>query len=156
MDHLLNQGAESPAQGQVMLLSPLVRPRAWGWSMLSYYALRPFVTGIARRFSENSNDPDFLAFLQVDPLQPQRLPTAWVGALSRWIKRLEAAPRSSRQPLIVQGDADMTVDWQHNLQVIRGKFAAPELLMLPDARHHLANEIPLYRDQYFAFLTQHL
>ncbi|WP_248765540.1 phospholipase BipL [Pseudomonas protegens] len=156
MDHLLNQGAESPAQGQVMLLSPLVRPRAWGWSMLSYYALRPFVTGIARRFSENSNDPDFLAFLQVDPLQPQRLPTAWVGALSRWIKRLEAAPRSSRQPLIVQGDADMTVDWQHNLQVIRGKFAAPEVLMLPDARHHLANEIPLYRDQYFAFLTQHV
>ncbi|WP_300246822.1 alpha/beta hydrolase [Pseudomonas sp.] len=156
MDHLLNQGAESPAQGQVVLLSPLVRPRAWGWSMLSYYLLRPFVSGIARRFSENSNDPDFLAFLQSDPLQPQRLPTAWVGALARWIKRLEAAPRSSRQPLIVQGQADMTVDWEHNLQVIRGKFTAPEVLMLPEARHHLANEIPLYRDQYFAFLTQHV
>ncbi|MGC5699391.1 alpha/beta hydrolase [Pseudomonas sp. NFXW11] len=156
IDHLLNQGADSPAQGQVLLLSPLVRPRAWGWSLLSYYLLRPFVKGIARRFSENSNDADFLAFLQADPLQPQRLPTAWVGALARWIKRLEAAPQSSRQPLIVQGQADMTVDWEHNLQVIRSKFATPEILLLPQARHHLANEIPLYRDQYFAFLTRHL
>ncbi|AZC21406.1 MULTISPECIES: alpha/beta hydrolase [Pseudomonas] len=156
IDHLLHQGAQSPAQGQVILLSPLVRPRAWGWSLLSYYLLRPFVSGIARRFSENSNDHDFLAFLQADPLQPQRLPTAWVGALARWIKRLEAAPRSDRQPVIVQGQADMTVDWQHNLQVIRSKFSAPEVLMLPEARHHLANEVPLYRDQYFAFLTRHV
>ncbi len=30
VDHVLNQGAQSPAQGQVILLSPLVRPRAWG------------------------------------------------------------------------------------------------------------------------------
>jgi hypothetical protein len=52
-------GASSPAQGQVILLAPLVRPRAWGWSKFSYYLLKPFVKGIARRFSENSNDPNF-------------------------------------------------------------------------------------------------
>ena len=28
IDHVLNEGANSPAQGQVILLSPLVRPRA--------------------------------------------------------------------------------------------------------------------------------
>jgi len=156
IDHLLNQGAQSPAQGQVILLSPLVRPRAWGWSKLSYYMLRPFVKGIARRFSENSTDPDFLPFLQRDPLQPLRLPTAWVGALAQWIKRIELAPRSSRQPLIVQGQADMTVDWQHNLQVIRQKFQQPQVLMLPEARHHLANEAAGIRQEYFAFLNQHL
>ncbi|AUF99108.1 alpha/beta hydrolase [Pseudomonas sp. 09C 129] len=156
IDHLLNQGAQSPAQGQVILLSPLVRPRAWGWSKLSYYMLRPFVKGIARRFSENSTDPDFLPFLQRDPLQPLRLPTAWVGALAQWIKRIELAPRSSRQPLIVQGQADMTVDWQHNLQVIRQKFQQPQVLMLPEARHHLANEAACIRQEYFAFLNQHL
>jgi alpha-beta hydrolase superfamily lysophospholipase len=156
IDHLLNQGAQSPAQGQVILLSPLVRPRAWGWSKLSYYMLRPFVKGIARRFSENSTDPDFLPFLQRDPLQPLRLPTAWVGALAQWIKRIELAPRSSRQPLIVQGQADMTVDWQHNLQVIRQKFQQPQVLMLPEARHHLANEAAHIRQEYFAFLNQHL
>lgn len=93
VDHVLNHGENSPAQGQLILLSPLVRPRAWGWSQLSYYLLRPFVRGIARRFSENSNDPDFLPFLLADPLQPKRLPTAWVGALSRWINRVEYAKK---------------------------------------------------------------
>lgn len=156
IDHLLAQGEQSPARGQVILLSPLVRPRAWGWSKLSYYALRPFVTGIARRFSENSNDPDFLPFLQTDPLQPVRLPTAWVGALGKWIKRIEQAPGCNRQPLIVQGQADMTVDWQYNLRVIREKFRQPQVLMLPEARHHLANESLAIRRAYFDFLDQHL
>jgi alpha-beta hydrolase superfamily lysophospholipase len=156
IDHVLNAGSQSPAQGQVILLSPLVRPRAWGWSQLSYHLLRPFVKGIARRFSENSNDPDFLPFLQADPLQPLRLPTAWVGALARWVKRIEAAPHSLRRPLIVQGQADMTVDWQHNLGVLRAKFDRPQVLMLPEARHHLANETLALRAEYFGFLTKRI
>ena len=153
VDHLLNHGADSPAQGKTFLLSPLVRPRAWGWSQVSYYLLRPFVKGIARRFSENTHDPAFKPFLEADPLQPRQLPTAWVGALARWIKRIEAAPRSTRRPVIVQGEEDMTVDWQHNLQVLRGKFDQPEVLMLPRGRHHLANEIPEIREVYFKYLT---
>ncbi|WP_433737696.1 alpha/beta hydrolase [Pseudomonas putida] len=156
IDHVLNAGASSPAQGQVILLAPLVRPRAWGWSQLSFYLLRPFVKAIDRRFSENSNDPDFLPFLQADPLQPLRLPTAWVGALARWIKRVEAAPASSRRPLIVQGQADMTVDWQHNLEVLRAKFDRPQVLMLPEARHHLANEAPVLRGEFFGFLSKRI
>ena len=156
IDHLLSHGTDSPAQGQTILLSPLVRPRAWGWSQFSYYLLKPFVKGIARRFSENSSDPDFLPFLQADPLQPLRLPTAWVGALSRWIKRIEAAPRSTRRPLIVQGQADMTVDWEHNLEVLRSKFDQPQVLMLPHARHHLANETLALREGYFGFLANRM
>ena len=156
VDHLLSHVADSPAQGKVFLLSPLVRPRAWGWSQVSYYLLRPFVKGIARRFSDNTNDPAFRPFLEADPLQPRQLPTAWVGALARWIKRIEAAPRSSRRLVIVQGEEDMTVDWQHNLQVLRGQFDQPEVLMLPRGRHHLANEIPEIREEYFRYLTDHL
>ncbi|SEM82900.1 Lysophospholipase, alpha-beta hydrolase superfamily [Pseudomonas sp. ok272] len=156
VDHVLNHGADSPAQGQVILLSPLVRPRAWGWSHLSYYLLRPFVKGIARRFSENSNDPAFLPFLLADGLQPQRLPTAWVGALARWIKRIEAAPRSPRRPLIIQGQSDMTVDWQHNLAVLEGKFDRPQVLKLPLARHHLANETLALRQEIFGFLSRRI
>lgn len=154
IDHLLNHGVESPAQGQVILLAPLVRPRAWGWSKLSYYVLNPFVTGIARRFSENSNAPAFLPFLLADPLQPRRLPTAWVGALARWIKRIESAPSSLRSPIIIQGEADMTVDWRHNLAVLNAKFSQPRILMLGEARHHLANEIPELRTQYLNFVEQ--
>lgn len=156
VDHLLYSGERSPVDGQVILLAPLVRPRSWRWSKLSYRVLRHFVNGIERRFSENSNDPAFLPFLQADPLQPRRLPTAWVGALMAWVKRIEAAPRSARRPLIVQGEADGTVDWPYNLKVLKAKFAEPQILMLPEARHHLANELPAIRQRYFDFIDQRL
>ena len=156
IDHLLNHGNDSPAQGQAILLAPLVRPRAWGWSKLSYYLLKPFVKDIARRFSDNSNAPAFLPFLLADPLQPQRLPTAWVGALARWISRIESAPRSTRSPMIIQGEADMTVDWSHNLAVLNEKFTQPQILMLHTARHHLANELPELRERYFEFVQQRM
>ncbi|KAB5618121.1 alpha/beta hydrolase [Pseudomonas putida] len=156
VDHLLHCGEQSPADGQVILLAPLVRPRAWHWSKLSYRVLRHFVDGIERRFSANTNDPAFLAFLEADPLQPRRLPTAWVGALMAWIKRIEAAPHSRRRPLIVQGEADGTVDWPYNLRVLKEKFAEPQILLLPEARHHLANELPGIRQRYFTFLDQRL
>ncbi|WP_054913342.1 alpha/beta hydrolase [Pseudomonas sp. NBRC 111127] len=156
VDHLLHQGAHSPVDGQVILLAPLVRPCAWRWSKFSYRVLRHFVNGIDRRFSENTNDPAFLPFLQADPLQPRRLPTAWVGALIAWVKRIEAAPKSTRRPLIVQGEADGTVDWPYNLEVLKAKFAEPQILMLPDARHHLANELPGIRQRYFDFIDQRL
>lgn len=155
IDHLLRQGDQSPAQGQVILMAPLVRPKDWHWSKFSYYLLRPFVKGIERRFSENSTDPDFLPFLQADPLQPRRLPTAWVGALARWIPRIEAASPSTRCPLVIQGQADKTVDWKHNLEVVKAKFNQPKMLLMPEARHHLANESAQIRDHYFAFLDEH-
>lgn len=156
IDHALHQAQRSPIDGQLMLLAPLVRPRAWGWSRLSYHALRPFVDGIARRFSENSNDPAFLAFLQADPLQPLRLPTAWVGALVQWVKRIEAAPGCERSPLIVQGEQDMTVDWRYNLKVLERKFRQPEILRLPQGRHHLANETTRIREHYLSHLRERL
>jgi alpha-beta hydrolase superfamily lysophospholipase len=156
IDHLLNHGDESPAQGQSILLAPLVRPRGWAWSKVSYYLLRAFVKGIDRRFSENSNAPAFLPFLMADPLQPRRLPTVWVGALAKWIERIENAPRSPRSPLIVQGESDMTVDWSHNLAVLNDKFDHPQIFMLHEARHHLANELPELRERFFGFLTQRM
>lgn len=155
VDHLLNS-AHSPVDGHTILLAPLVRPRAWGWLQLSYHALRPFVGSIARRFSENTNDPTFLPFLEADPLQPRRLPTAWVGALARWVRHIERSPASTRSPLIVQGEQDMTVDWRHNLAVLERKFAGPQLLRLPGARHHLANELPELRREYFDYLAPYL
>lgn len=156
IDHLLYHGARSPAQGQVLLMAPLVRPVAWGLSKLSYRLLKPFVNGIARRFSANSNDVDFLPFLQADPLQPRRLPTAWVGALVQWVRHIEAAPRSPRTVVIVQGDDDDTVDWRHNLKVLRGKFAEVQLLQVAGGKHHLVNEVLPIRTQCFKFFDKNL
>ncbi|WP_374439486.1 alpha/beta hydrolase [Pseudomonas panipatensis] len=156
LDYLLT-GAPRPELGRTLLLAPLVRPRAWAWSKLSYQLLKPFVGSIPRRFSDNSNDPEFLAFLRErDPLQPRTLPTAWVGALARWIPRIEAAPASAQGLLVVQGDADETVDWRHNLRVLEDKFERIDCLLLSGARHHLANESETLRQRYFQFLGERL
>ena len=156
LDYLLTDG-KRPELGQSILLAPLVRPRAWAWSKLSYRLLRPFVREIPRRFSENSSDATFIDFVHnLDPLQPRNLPTAWVGALAQWVPRIEAAPRSAHSPLIVQGEADLTVDWRHNLEVLQDKFSRPGILRLPEARHHLANENEALRRRYFDFLSERL
>jgi alpha-beta hydrolase superfamily lysophospholipase len=119
--------------------------------------MKRFVREVPRRFSVNSSDAAFIDFVHHhDPLQPRNLPTAWVGALSRWVPHIEAAPRSTRSPLIIQGGADMTVAWRHNLKVLQAKFAAPQVLMLETAGHHLANEAPALRQRYFTFLAEHL
>lgn len=157
LDHLLCGATLRPELGQTILLAPLVRPRAWGWSKLSYQLVRHFIPAIPRRFSVNSSDSDFISFVHNrDPLQPRVLPTAWVGALSRWVPRIEAAPSSVLAPLIIQGDADMTVDWRHNLAVLQDKFAAADVLLLPNAQHHLVNESEALREHYFGFLRERL
>ncbi|VXC95822.1 Lysophospholipase-like protein [Pseudomonas sp. 8Z] len=156
LDYLLSDGAR-PELGQSILLAPLVRPRSWAWSKFSYCMLSPFVREIPRRFSENSSDAAFIHFVHnLDPLQPRSLPTAWVGALKRWVPRIERATRSAHSPLIVQGEQDMTVDWQHNLEVLQDKFRQPSILRLPEARHHLANEDEALRRRYFDFLSERL
>lgn len=142
--------------GRLVMLAPLVRPRAWQQAWLLYQGLRPFVRKIRRRRSQNSGDAEFLSFLQQDPLQPGELPTAWVGALSRWIPRIEQAAPVGVTPLIIQGDADRTVDWQHNLQVLQDKFAEPRICLLEGAQHHLVNELETYRQQGFDFIAAHL
>ncbi|MCY1263636.1 2-succinyl-6-hydroxy-2,4-cyclohexadiene-1-carboxylate synthase [compost metagenome] len=156
LDYLLT-GAPRPDLGQTILLAPLVRPRAWGWSKFSYQVLRPFVGSIPRKFTANSNDAEFLDFLRErDPLQPRILPTAWVGALARWIPRIEAAAPTPQSVLVVQGDEDETVDWRYNLKVLEDKFERIDCLLLSGAKHHLANESETLRTRYFDFLSERL
>lgn len=155
VDYLLTQQPRSDL-GETILLAPLVRPRAWQQSKLLYQLVKPFRSSVPRRYSDNSHDRAFIEFVRHDPLQAHILPTAWVGALARWIPHIEHAKRSSCSPIIVQGQADMTVDWPHNLDVLDSKFSAPRVLLLPEARHHLANESKHLREQYFSFLSQQL
>ena len=141
---------------QLVMLAPLVRPRAWQQSKMLYHSLRPFVRQIPRRRSHNSGDESFLQFIHQDPLQPGVLPVAWVGALAHWIPRIEQAAPVAMTPIIVQGDADRTVDWQHNLDVLQNKFANPDICILPGAQHHLVNELEHYRQQGFEFIGRRL
>ena len=155
LDHVLHR--PDKALGRSILLAPLVRPRAWRRSQLSYQLLKPWVQQIPRRFSDNSSDHQFITFVRHhDPLQPKVLPTAWVGALGRWIKRIEKAQASQHHALIVQGEADQTVAWTHNLKVLKQKLPHADVLMLPTARHHLVNEVASIREHYLAFLGKAL
>ena len=156
IDYLL-LGAPSAQLGRAILLAPLVRPRAWWRSRLSYHLVRHFVSSIPRHFYANSSDAGFIDFVQRrDPLQARTLPVAWVGALERWIPRIEAAPATGLCPLVVQGDHDLTVDWRHNLEVLEAKFRQPSLYLLEGGRHHLANEAPALRKGYLDYLARHL
>ena len=155
LDYLL-RGNPAPEVGETVLLAPLVRPHAWRQGLWTYRLVKPFVRALPRRFSVNSGDPAFLDFLQQDGLQPRELPAQWVGALARWIPQLEAAAPSTRTPLVIQGEQDFTVDWRHNLGVLEAKFARPEVLRLPEARHHLVNETEALRQRYFRWLDERL
>ncbi|WP_462380697.1 alpha/beta hydrolase [Pseudomonas sp. Marseille-QA0892] len=156
VDHLL-RGDVRDEVGRSILLAPLVRPRAWVRSRLSYHALSPFVRELPRRFTVNSTDTAFIDFVHTrDPLQAKVLPSAWVGALARWIPQIESSAPSPRRPIVVQGDADLTVDWRYNLKVLKQKFDTPQTLLIPGARHHLANERRETRQQYLDFLKVQL
>ncbi|MEE4360552.1 MAG: alpha/beta hydrolase [Pseudomonadales bacterium] len=126
----------------VALLAPLVRPRAWGFGRVLLPLARPLLRSLPRAFYGNTRDPDFNRFQRdQDYLQPTALPVSWLGAMDRWLHGFSLHDRHGASPLVVQGTADRTVDWRHNLGVIRAKFEAPEILLLEGAEHNLMNEI---------------
>ena len=155
LDYLLH-GGERPELGETILLAPLVRPRAWGWSKLSYRLLSPFVDSIPRRFGELQRS----AVPRLPPRARSVAATHPADRLGRRADPLGAAHRAGAsacpEPLVVQGESDETVDWRHGLKVLREKFDEPRILLLEEARHHLANESEGLRRRYFDFLSDAL
>lgn len=134
---------------RVILLAPLVRPYRWPLNRLFYHLARPFVSERPRVFRANAENAEFVAFLRDrDPLQARTLPVRWVTAMVEWRRRFEAYPGSDIEPLIIQGQADTTVDWRYNMKVIERLFE-PRIFYIPEARHHLVNEAPEIRRQIF-------
>ena len=142
---------------QVILLAPLVRPHRWRAGRLLYLSLRHFVRQVPRRQSRNSHDRTFLQFLANDPLQSWSQPVDWVGALNRWIRRIEKVKTACPVPvLIIQGEKDSTVDWKHNMAVFKRLYQSCEILYLPKGQHHLANERADIRQTYMDWLAERL
>lgn len=131
-----------------VMLAPLVRPLGWRWGRLSHSLVKPFAHSIARTFTPNSTDLAFQHFLQRDPLQSRRLPLRWVTALRNWTGSLPAGDLGVGPVLVVQGDADRTVDWRYNLGFYQGLFPGSEVKLLPGAGHQLANEAEGLRRAY--------
>ena len=125
----------------VVLLAPLVRPAGWLGAKVLHSVMKPFVSRWKRAFATNSSDSRFLEFLKEhDPLQARAVHVDWVSALRQWVPHIEAARPVDFPVTVVQGEKDRTVDWPHNLRIIRNKFSSVAELLIPDGRHHLVNE----------------
>ena len=131
-----------------VLLAPLVRPAKWLRVSLTQAVAQRFVVSVPRTFASNSSDREFLAFVQRDPLQCRRISLRWVGALRRWLRDLQQHDLGVGPALIIQGDADTTVDWRYNVGVLQTMFPGSEVEYLRGAGHHLANESAAIRRDY--------
>ncbi|MEQ5834724.1 alpha/beta hydrolase [Marinobacter sp. NFXS9] len=142
IDYLLQNVPRGTAEFRhVVLLAPLVRPNGWIGAKILHSLVRPFMTSWRRMFSENSGNSRFLRFLREhDPLQARAVHVNWVTALRKWVPGIEAAKPVHYAVTVIQGEKDMTVDWQHNLRIIRNKFSSVTERRLPNGRHHLVNE----------------
>nr|WP_133004819.1 alpha/beta hydrolase [Marinobacter sp. JH2] len=143
IDYLLSNhhNQETSAFRKVVLLAPLVRPMGWLGAKVLHSAARPFLSRWRRAFGQNSSNTRFLKFLREhDPLQARAVHVDWVSALRQWVPHIESARPVDFPVTVVQGEKDLTVDWQHNLRIIRNKFSSVTERTIPDGRHHLVNE----------------
>jgi len=153
LEHLL-RGSEFD---KVALLAPLIRPIGWKSTRRWLPLVSLFVRQVPRKFRDNTHDSDFLHLVRErDPMQPKRLPLAWVKALARWIPRIEKAPACGDRVVIIQGEADTTVDWQYNLTVLHRLLPSAEVHLIPDVGHQLLNEDKERREEVLSQLTQSL
>lgn len=142
---------------KLVLSAPLIRPCHWSISRLKLHLVRLFIKQIPRTFTNNSRDKAFLNKAHNDPLTARILPTQWLLALDRWIKRIERSKTEiPRTPLIIQGTKDTTVDASHNIPVLQQLYKDTEILWLEGARHHLPNELRQTRDIYIDWIAEQL
>ncbi|MGH1372306.1 MAG: alpha/beta hydrolase [Cellvibrionaceae bacterium] len=145
----LNYLGSLPQQKEIeniALVAPLIRPKGWALAQWFFPLYKLFIKGPARNFTENSHDENFLNFIKhQDPLQTRITPTRWVNAMNEWIGVFDSFPVQARPLLIIQGDDDHTVDFEHNLPTIKEKFPNTRVKMIKEARHQLVNESETYR-----------
>ena len=144
-----------PFSGTV-LLAPLLRPAGWRRVFAAHALLHRFVVTVPRAFTRNSSDRSFLDFLRQDPLQPHRIQMNWVGALRRWLAELPLQDLGVGPALLVQGDADTTVDWRYNLPRYGKLFPGLRIELVPGAGHQLANESQPLRERYLKVVDRYL
>lgn len=142
---------------RAVLLAPLIRPKGYGAGRYVHNLVSPFTDYVKRGFAVNSHNRDFLHFLKnVDPLQSHFLSAKWVGALKGWIPEIESQAVSDFPLMVIQGLQDGTVEFEHNLFVLKQKFPRAEFVLLPAARHQLVNESSELREEIFANVMRRL
>ena len=141
IDRLIKEGDEDKTFDKIVLLAPLIRPKGWESIGHLHTAIKPFFKIWHRSFSTNSSDSSFVNFLQEhDPLQSKWMAVDWISALKEWVPKIENSQKQQRKMLIIQGTSDSTVEWRHNIQVLRRIFQELKIAYIDDGKHHLVNE----------------
>jgi len=141
IDRMIKEGEENKTFDKVVLLAPLIRPKGWESIGLIHTAIKPFFKIWHRSFSTNSSDLSFVKFLKEhDPLQSKWMAVDWISALKEWIPKIENGDQLQKKLLIIQGTSDGTVEWRHNIEVLKRLFQEIKIAYIEDGKHHLVNE----------------
>lgn len=132
-----------------MLLNPLVRPRNWKFLAPIHWLLKPFLQDVKRGRGLGTHDDRFNDFVQdQDSLLSPVIPVAWLTAMVDFKNSIEEMePVSGDKLWVFQGTEEKTVDAPWNLARIAEKFPGVRMVRIEGARHHLANETPVYRQR---------
>ncbi|MGB0205656.1 MAG: alpha/beta hydrolase [Neptuniibacter sp.] len=148
--HLLLDEPQSLLGGKRILLAPLIRPAMWKSIQRRFRWLKYVISKVPRRYSRSSHDEAFVNFISDnDPLQHDEIPVGWIGAMLAWGEWVEHQQPSQEPLYIIQGNADKTVAWEHNMAVFKRIYPKVDISIVPEARHHLVNESDEFRTQVF-------
>jgi alpha-beta hydrolase superfamily lysophospholipase len=139
---------------RIALCAPLILPQGWKLGRYLYLLVKHFINKMPRGPSRSSHNPAFNDFVDnQDPLQTHYLSVRWVGAMKAWNAQFcQFIPRTDSL-LVVQGNADLTVEWRYNLPLIQAKLPAARIHMLAGARHQLVNESEQLRAELFTQIS---
>jgi alpha-beta hydrolase superfamily lysophospholipase len=142
---------------RIIFLAPLVRYVHWHLSKAAYLLGKPFpLRTVPRKIAQNSADPEYLALIQIDPLQTFRVPLKWVGALYAWNRRIQETSTIPGTVLIIQGTHDKVVDWKYNIPFLEQKIETVTVTWLEDVGHQLVNARPAIRAGVFELMNAYL
>jgi len=140
---------------RIILAAPLVRSAHWRMTMFGLLFVKFFEKNgfLKRKFRSNSSDSAYLKFRADDPLQPRQVSLQWLRALIRWNLAVVNYSPFDFPVSILQGDVDITVEWQYNLPVVRRLFPRHNEMIIHGANHQLFNESSLLLDKVLATVS---
>lgn len=126
---------------KVLLLSPMLRYRGWGWigAVLPVVAaVKPYMA--RKKNPVSSSDSTFLRRVRSDPLEGWQTSTHWLKVVRIWSVQLKPVDRPGTQWMLLQGGLDQTVDFQWGNAWLKANVPRIQMRWFPLARHHVHNE----------------
>jgi alpha-beta hydrolase superfamily lysophospholipase len=136
--------------------APLVHSLFYELSGFGASVLGNFVSNFPRPFWDFSGDREYGEYLRFsekeDPLQISACPIGWARSLFSWNDGLTNYPSFSLPITLIQGDADIVLDWKYNIDFITNHFTNSSVYIVPKGKHILFNEAREIREKAFQCL----